>query len=299
MADAEVIWESQGRLHRYTVKPGQTLFIGRPDKNLLQTHPNLNPLETHIIPVDPPGNPVPTGIQLLTISRLHTKIKTSNTGDTVEITNHGLSGRGAKNPTLVNGQPIPPGQTVKLPLDTTITIDLTSIGPTFTITPRRTLTIPRGQPVRLPASIARELIARGLVEESAQVDQDTTTIIASGALGRVLAKLEDLNIVIREIHEDLHGKQKEKMQLHLIKEKLLTIYMEIDTQPRKALSAISELKLTPYKNRITSLDTRAKTLYNEIIILAQQPPTPTTIKQIKQKIQELTQQIKAHEETQQ
>ncbi len=295
--EAEVIWETRDGLHRYVIRPGETVYIGRPDNSFLEKYPDLNPLETYIIPLDQSKKPVPTGIHLLTISRLDTKIKITETGDTVQITNHGPRGTGAKNPTLIDGQYIPPGSTIEKPLTKSIRIDLTSIGPTFIITPREILTITPEEPIRLPSTIAQELINKGLVKESAKIDEGTTAVVVTGIIGKeILTKLENMNIVIEEIKNHIMEKERTKQQLLLIKEKLLTIYMEIDTEPKKALTAINELKLTPYKNQITKIGSHAKTLYNEIIILSQQPPIPTTIQQIKQKIQELIQQIKANEE---
>ena len=298
--EAEIIWETRGGLRRYIIRPGETVYIGRPNSRILEKHPGLNPLETYIIPQDETRKPVPTGIQLLTISRLDTKIKISETGGIVEITNHGPHGTGSKNPTLVDGEQLPPGATARKPLTRTIRVDLTGIGPTFIITPRKTITITPEEPVRLPSTIARELINKGLVKESAEIDEGTTAVVVTGTLGKeILTKLENMNIVIEEIKNRIMEKEQTRQHLILIKDKLQTIYMQIDTEPKKALTAINELKLTPYKTRIASISSRARTLYNEIVILAEQPPTPTTIRQIKQKIQELTQQIKTHEETQQ
>lgn len=281
MSQLVLLWEANGKLHEYPLKPGTTYYIGRPRTKHLLKHPWMKPEGVYIIPENTREKPVYTGHDTLLVSRLDTKITISYTGDTVEIENHGPQGHGARNPTFINGRRLPPGEKIRLRLNDgqTATIELTSMGPSFTLAARKNnktiLNIEPDLPTVIPKTIAKELENKGLVKEVAELREDSLIVAKEGKI-----KIKDYIIIIKPQENQENKKEKSYQQL---KDLLNEAYRQINKHTEEAKIILAKIKLEHYKKLLRELDEEAYAIYQQLIILLQHEDPETN----KQKILDL------------
>ncbi len=287
--EAVLIWQAQGRLHEYPLEPGIKYYIGRPTYKHILENPDLSPYGIYIIPDDPGAKPYYTGYDALVVSRLDTMIQVSPLRDKLIIKNHGPMGTGAKNPTIIDGRVIGPGEEVVVPLDNprSITIELTSLGPTFTLAIREreetTITIRPGSIVRLPKLVADALEEKGLVKQSVDLGEDKEIVLAAAQNQDIiilkreeLGVISELKIVVEKIYQQLsqqQEKQQEKLSYHRIERILYNLYVLLDRDPEQARAQFKRLELEENKKLLEKLGPQAMSIYNSLKILINEPIT--------------------------
>jgi len=285
-------WEAGEGLRTARLEPGKTYYIGRPNQEILDKHPYLDPTGIYIIP-EKGGKPIDTGIRKVTVSRLHAKLTISPDGSTITIKDHGPYGWGASNPTYVGNQLLPKGSSkrVHLPPGEAITIQLTSQGPTFTlINPEHgqaTLSLTAGTLATLPRTLAKKVAAKARAQTITGGLDQTITVQGEGSVQEAIivgGQTIHLNI---NIHQPRTSEEREEAVRQIL-QKLLGALLELEIALLKQdryggvrgveLEASNMLHLLlsqPVREAIEGLGPEAQNSYTQLVHLLRYKPTDT------------------------